>query len=95
LLLRNKLLTTYSEIVGGRHKWRSIILASFLGSYLALLFWLAGFKYANASVASVLNETANVFIVVMAAIFLGEPLTKKKVIGVALTFSGVLIFLGL
>ncbi len=95
LLVTKKLATTYAVIVGEQHKWRTIVLASFLGSYLALLFWLAGFKYADASVASVLNETANVFIVIMAAIFLSEALTKRKIAGVVLTFSGVLIFLGL
>jgi len=71
------------------------VLASFVGSYLALLFWLGGFKYADASVASVLNETANVFIVVMAWLFLKEAFSVRKVIGVALTFGGVLVFLGL
>ena len=62
---------------------------------MALLFWLAGFKYANASVASVLNETASIFIVLMAWLFLKEELSIRKVVGIIMTFSGVLIFLGL
>jgi len=60
-----------------------------------MLFWLGGFKYANASVASVLNETANMFIVLMAWLFLKEKLTRRKVVGALLTFFGVVLFLGL
>ena len=86
---------TIDEITQEGHRWRNIIAGSVFGSYLALLFWLAGFKYTDASIASVLNETANIFIVIMAWLFLKEPLTIKKGLGVAMTFSGVVIFLGL
>lgn len=94
LAMRRQILSTWSLICTDEHPWKVIILASVCGSYLALLFWLAGFKYADASVASVLNETANVFIVILAWMFLGESLTKRKLLGVALTFTGVLAFLG-
>lgn len=95
LVVRGKLRTTYQVVTKGDHKWRSIFIASCFGSYFALLFWLGGFKYADASVASVLNETANIFIVLMAAMFLKEALSVRKIVGVALTFCGVLVFLGL
>lgn len=95
LAIRGQVSHTYHVIMSGDHKWRSIVAASIFGSYFALLFWLGGFKYADASVASVLNETANIFIVLMAAMFLREALTFRKIVGVVLTFSGVLIFLGL
>jgi len=92
--IRRQLLTTSRSIINGEHRWRYIILASVFGSYLAMLFWLGAFKYADASVASVLNETANIFIVLMAWLFLKEDLTKRKMVGVSLTFGGVLVFLG-
>lgn len=95
LFLRGRIMSTYQTVFYDEHKWRSIIVASCFGSYLALLFWLGGFKYADASVASVLNETANIFIVLMASLFLREPLSRRKLLGVGLTFSGVLVFLGL
>jgi drug/metabolite transporter (DMT)-like permease len=44
-------------------------------------------------VASVLNETASVFIVLLAWAFLGEPLNGRKLGGVALTFGGVVVML--
>ena len=54
-----------------------------------MLFWLGGYKYTSASVAAILNETTSIFIVVLAAIFLHEALTRRKLLGVALTISGV------
>lgn len=95
LVLRGKIKSTWQLIRNGNHKWRAILIASFCGSYMALLFWLGGFKYTDASIASVLNETANIFIVLMAALFLKESLNWRKAIGAVLTFSGVVIFLGL
>jgi len=95
LAVRGQVVSTLNVIREGDHRWRHIVLASFVGSYLALLFWLGGFKYADASVASVLNETANVFIVLMAWLFLKETFSIRKVVGVTLTFGGVLVFLGL
>ena len=94
LMVRGRLSHFVSEVQDGEHRWPTIVTAGFIGTYLALIFWLAGFKYADASVASVLNETANVFIVIMAFVFLGEALSRRRMAGIALTFSGVLIFLG-
>ncbi len=94
LLLRGRIGHFVNEVRQQPHRWGVIFVAAFVGTYLALIFWLAGFKYADASVASVLNETANVFIVIMAWLFLGEALSKRRVLGIALTFSGVLVFLG-
>jgi len=95
LLIRREVQQTITEVMTGNHNWKGIVAASIFGSYLALLFWLAGFKYTDASIASVLNETASIFIVLMAWVFLKEPLTLRKLIGVVMTFCGVGIFLGL
>jgi drug/metabolite transporter (DMT)-like permease len=92
LLVRDQLFSTISIVRHGDHKWKTIITASVVGTYLAMIFWLAGFKYADASVASVLNETSNIFIVLMAWLFLKEDLGVRKVIGMAIAFSGVIIF---
>ena len=95
IALRNRWQLVVSEIVGGQHRWGLIFLSGLFGTYLALTFWLAGFKYANASIASVLNETSSVFIVIMAFLFLQERIDKRRVAGITLTFIGVLVFLGL
>ena len=87
-----------------RHRWRSvrdnfklqqpwgmIMLASFLGSYFALILWLAGYKLIDASVASVLNETNVVFIVLLAWLMLGEHINRRRLVGMGLTIAGVTI----
>ncbi len=73
--------------------WRTICVASFLGTYLAMVLWLAGYKYTDASIASILNETAAAFIVLFAWLFLKEPLEKQKMVGMLLTLAGVFIVL--
>jgi drug/metabolite transporter (DMT)-like permease len=72
-------------------KW--MLSGTIFGSYLSLMCWLAGFKYARAAIAAPLNQTSTMFVVLLAALFLGEPLTKVKLLAVALAFSGAAIIL--
>lgn len=95
LLVKRQFKSTVRVVFKESHKWKTIFAASCCGSYLALLFWLAGFKYADASVASVLNETSSIFIVVLAALFLKESIDRRRVMGISLTFFGVIVFLEL
>jgi drug/metabolite transporter (DMT)-like permease len=71
--------------------WPTLLLAAFVGQYVSMLCWLGGYRYIDASVASVLNETAAIFILLFAALLLGEKFTRRKLLGVALTFSGVAV----
>ena len=71
--------------------WWGIIGASFMAAYLCLILWLAGYKLIDASVASILNETNVVFILILAWLFLGEKITHRKLAGIGLTAAGVLI----
>jgi drug/metabolite transporter (DMT)-like permease len=73
--------------------WPTIVFASVLASYLSMLLWLGGYRLAPASVASVLNETAAAFIVLFAWWMLSEPLSLRRVAGLGLTFSGVVLIL--
>lgn len=69
--------------------WPRLLAAALVGQGLSMLCWLGGYKYTSASVAAVLNESASVFLVVLAALWLREPLGRRGIIGVALTFSGI------
>jgi drug/metabolite transporter (DMT)-like permease len=64
-------------------------MGAFIGQFLAMILWLAGYKFTSASVAAILNETASVFILLLAAIWLKEPLTRRALAGVGLTLAGV------
>ncbi len=71
--------------------WRTLVPASVLGSYVAMLLWLGGFKWATASMASVLNQMATVFTIVLASIFLREPITARRGVGAACAVTGALL----
>lgn len=73
-----------------RH-WPAVIAGSLMSSYVALLFWLAGYKYADASIAAVINELAAIFIVGFAAWLLRERVTARQLAGGALALAGVLL----
>lgn len=74
----------------GRH-WRLLIPASFVGSYVAMAIWIAGMKYTDTSIASVLNQTSVLIVPVLAAFFLKERLTKRKGIAILLGFAGAVL----
>jgi drug/metabolite transporter (DMT)-like permease len=71
--------------------WGTVIAASFLATYLALILWLAGFRLIDASVASVLNQTNVVFIILFAWLLLGESIGGRKLAGMILTLIGAVI----
>lgn len=73
--------------------WAMITLASFLGTYLSMILWLAGYRLTSASIASVLNETAAAFIVIFSFWLLKEPITTRRIAGVMLTFAGVWVII--
>ena len=70
-------------------RWAYILAGSFFGSYVATIMWLGGFRLIPASVASILNESANAWIVLFAWLMLGESVGGRKVLGLALTMAGV------
>lgn len=80
-----------AQLLPGRNRvhWPTLMAAAVVGQGLAMLLWLGGYKYTKASVAAVLNETASVFILLFAAWWLREPITRRGGIGVTLTLSGV------
>jgi drug/metabolite transporter (DMT)-like permease len=77
-----------SVISTSKRGWGYMLGGSFMGAYLAMALWLAGMKYTHASVASALNQTANVFIFVFAALLLREPITRRRTLGIVLGFAG-------
>lgn len=72
-----------------------LILGTFIGQYISMMVWVAGYKYTTASIASILNETASVFILILSWLMLGEKLTTRKVVGVMITITGVILVLKL
>jgi drug/metabolite transporter (DMT)-like permease len=78
-----------------QRQWRFTLLGSFLGAYLSTMLWMGGMKFTKASVAGALNQTANIFIFIFAAIFLKEPITKVRLLAIILAIGGAfMVFFG-
>lgn len=71
--------------------WKVLAPASFLGTYLSLMFWIGGMKYTLASVASALNQLNTIFIFILATVFLKEKATLWRTLAVALAFVGAFL----
>ncbi|MBT3250681.1 MAG: DMT family transporter [Candidatus Marinimicrobia bacterium] len=75
--------------------WFHLITGSVLGTYIGLACWLIGMTHATASIASILNQTATIFILLFAWLFLKEPMSWRRVFSVVLAMAGVyLVMLG-
>jgi drug/metabolite transporter (DMT)-like permease len=73
--------------------WRYALPGAFMGTYLSVLLWIGSFKYAPANIAALLNQTSTIFIIVLAAVFLREPLTRRVSCAVGLAATGALLVL--
>lgn len=72
-----------------RRNWPLLLGGATLGSYIALLCWLAGMKYTQASIAAALNQTSTLWIFLFAVWLLKEPITWKRLVGLVIGVAGV------
>jgi len=73
------------------HGWRFSLPGAILGSYLALIFWIAGMKYTKVGVAAILNQSSTIYVLILAAIFLNEPFTRKKIAASLVAILGIVL----
>jgi drug/metabolite transporter (DMT)-like permease len=71
--------------------WKVTVPAAVFGAYLAVFLWIAGMKYTETTTASVLNQSSNVFVIFLAALFLKERLTLRKLLAICMGFAGGVI----
>jgi len=69
--------------------WKFSLPGAVLGAYVAMIVWIAGMKFTQASTAAILNQTSAVFVLPVAALVLKEPITRRKLGAVALAIAGV------
>lgn len=75
--------------------WPPLIIGSVLATYLGIAMWVMGMSMTTASISSILNQTSTIFIMVFAWIFLGEPLTKRRILSIIIAMIGAyLVFIG-
>ncbi len=73
--------------------WKVTIPGTILGPFLATLLWFAGFKYTLAGKAAAYNQLSTILIIILAAIFLEERLTRNRILAIVLAVAGGLIVL--
>ncbi|MHC4064603.1 MAG: DMT family transporter [Planctomycetota bacterium] len=71
--------------------WKVSIPASVLGAYVAMILWVAGFKYTRAALASILNQTTIIFAILLASLILKEHFTRRKLVAAILAMAGVVL----
>lgn len=72
-------------------RWRTMLPGAAIGSYLALILWIASMKYTLAGLAAILTQTSTIFILIFAVLFLREPFPPRKILAAILAVAGVLL----
>ena len=69
-----------------------LLIASFIGPFLALGCWILGYAFIDKpSVTSIIGQTSVIFIVFLSWVFLKENLTKLRIISTICVFVGVML----
>ena len=72
--------------------WRVAFPAALLGTYIAFFFWNLGMKHTYTTIASVLNQSSNIFILVFSYFLLKERLGPRQWVAVVVgLFAAFLI----
>jgi len=73
--------------------WRTMLPGAFLGSYIALIFWIAAMKYCQASIAAILTQTSTIFILLLAVLLLHESFSLRKGLAAVLAVGGTVLIM--
>ncbi|GMV43905.1 MAG: hypothetical protein AMXMBFR64_56210 [Myxococcales bacterium] len=73
--------------------WRTLLPATFLGTYVSMILWLGGMKYTTASVSSILSQMSVIFTLLLAHVFLGESLSQRRIVGGGAALLGTAVIL--
>src|SRR5919112_2055845 len=77
-----------------RRRWRSFLVLGFLNTALPFSLISAAEIHLTASLAAILNSTTVMFTAIVAAVWMGDALTTRKVVGIVLGVVGVGILVG-
>jgi RarD protein len=68
-----------------------VLILSLLAIPVNQFFFLYGIRYTTAANAALLYATTPALVLLLSRVFLGERLTRRKLLGVAIAFSGVVM----
>ena len=71
--------------------WKYSLPGTVLGSYGALILWIAGMKMIPAGKAAILNQSSTIYILLLATLLLKEPFGPRKALAAIFSIIGVLL----
>lgn len=71
-----------------RESRAATVASSVVGGYIAMMCWLGGMKFTEVSIASALNQTSTIFVMLFAAVILRERITPARVAAILAAFAG-------
>jgi len=77
-----------------RARWKSYLLLGLLNAAIPFVLIAVAELHLTAALAAILNATTPLFGAVVAAIWLGEPFTRVKSVGLVLGVAGVAVLVG-
>jgi drug/metabolite transporter (DMT)-like permease len=80
--------------LGWRAHWRHYAFMGVFNSGLPFLLYAFAAQSLNASLLSIINAATPIYGALVAAVWLGTPLTRSALAGLALGFGGVLLIIG-
>ncbi len=72
-----------------RLKWT--LSSTVLGPFASTLFWFLSFKYTLAGRAAIYNQMASIFIIILAVVWLKEPLKRRNWLAISIAIAGGLL----
>ncbi|MBA2714700.1 MAG: DMT family transporter [Rubrobacteraceae bacterium] len=77
-----------------RSRWRSFLALGFINAAVPFCLISTAEIHLTASLAAILNSTTVMFTAMVAAVWMGEALTARKVVGIVLGIVGVTVLVG-
>jgi len=77
-----------------RADWRVLVLTGFLGGGVHLAMQWEGLRYTTATSATLFLSTSPVFILLLAPYLLGERVSARQWLGIAVSFAGIATIVG-
>lgn len=68
------------------------VVSAYLSFFVATLLTVEAYKYVPLSMGSILESTGYIWVAIMGKCFLKEELNRKKILGLLLIISGIIVF---
>jgi drug/metabolite transporter (DMT)-like permease len=78
-------------VIPQRHQWPPLILLGTVGTFFYHALFFSSLKYTTAVNSSLIGSTLPMITALLAAVFIGEKITRRRSFGIATAFGGILL----